>query len=218
MKKILTVLAFLLTMTVCGSAFTSCCCCINSDEVLFEYVSNGDGTCSVKAKSDFLLIGDVVIPSVSPDGDIVTGIDEYGFSCCDYMTGVTIPDTVAVIDAYAFEGCSGLERVNIPNSVTEIRAYAFRNCTSLTSAFMPYNVERIAESTFEGCESLETVSIRTSVKYIGEYAFEGCTSLERVLYEGNEYEWGQISIGWNNEPLYKATVYYGEYAEYNPVY
>ena len=219
MKKVISILACLVVLSVCISALPSCCCCIDSDDVLFEFTSNGDGTCNVEAKdgTEFLLMGDVVIPSRSPDGDTVTSIGRYGFSNCDNMTCVTIPDTVTIIDAHAFEGCDSLERVNIPNNVTEVGTYAFALCKSLIMAVVPYGVEKISEHMFLGCASLESVSIRTSVKYIGDYAFDGCTSLEKVLYEGNEHEWGQIFVGSDNEPLYKATLRYGEYAEYNPV-
>ena len=216
MKRVLTVLACFLTMAVCISALPSCCCCVDADDVLFEFLSNGDGTCSVQATSGFLLVGNVVIPSVSPDGETVTSIADYGFAQCGLLTSVTIPDTVTVIGEYAFSCCDKLEMVNIPNSVSTIDPFAFTDCSSLTMAILPYGMDRIAVSLFEGCTSLERVSIRTSVKYIDDYAFAGCTNLDVVLYEGNEQEWGQISIGLNNEPLYKANIHYNEYGEYNP--
>ena len=92
-----------------------------------EFTSNGNGTCYV---SD---IGsctdkDVVIPSVSPDGDKVTGIGNHAFEKCGAITSVTIQNGVKSIGHYAFYKCSSLASITIPNSVTSIGEYAFSSC------------------------------------------------------------------------------------------
>ena len=88
-----------------------------------EYTSNGDGTCYVSG------IGtctdtDIVIPTVSPDGETVIGIGNSAFYDCSSLTSVTIPDGVTYIGRSAFYFCTSLESIIIPDSVTNIGRYA----------------------------------------------------------------------------------------------
>lgn len=76
-----------------------------------EFTSNGDGTCYVSG------IGtctdtDVIVPSVSPEGDTVTSIGSHAFSSCASLTSITIPDSVTSIGSWAFEGCNSLASIN----------------------------------------------------------------------------------------------------------
>ena len=94
-----------------------------------EFVSNGDGTCTVSG------IGtctdtDIKIPPVH-NGEKVTGIDNGAFSHCAGLTSIVIPDSVTGIGKFAFSHCTGLTSISIPNSVTSIGKFVFRGCTSL---------------------------------------------------------------------------------------
>ena len=57
-----------------------------------------------------------------------TGIAELAFWCCDYMTKITIPNSVMHIGGRAFEGCSSLTSVTIPDGVTRIMGGTFWYC------------------------------------------------------------------------------------------
>ena len=122
-----------------------------------EYISNGDGTCYVSG------IGtctdtDLVIPSVSPDGDRVTGIGYSAFSGCRSLTSVNLPDSITSIGGYAFNGCISLTSINIPNSVTSIDYLAFY-CSSLTSIDIPNSVTSIGEGAFSRCTALTSITV-----------------------------------------------------------
>ena len=129
-----------------------------------EYIGNGDGTCYVNG------IGtctdtDIVIPSTSPDGDIVTSIGEFAFSECSDITSVVIG-----------------------NSVTSICFRAFSYCSNLTSAVIGDSVTSIDESAFSECPSLTYITIGDGVTSIGDYAFMGCSSLTSFTVDAdNEY-------------------------------
>lgn len=81
------------------------------------FQSNGNGTCflySPGACLDSL----IVIPSVSPDGETVTGIGESAFldSLCEK---IVIPESVVVICSKAIYNCAGLTEIVYLGSVSE---------------------------------------------------------------------------------------------------
>ena len=147
--------------------------------------------------------------SSSDDGKILYNKDKTKLIAYPSATGgVEIPDSVTSIDNCAFDGCSSLTSVTIPDSVTSIGGGAFSGCSSLTSVTIPDSVTTIGRSAFSGCSSLESVVIPDSVTSIGEWAFDGCSSLTTVNYKGTQEQWGQISIGYDNEELTSATINY----------
>ena len=83
-----------------------------------EFVSNGDGTCTVSG------IGtctdtDIKIPSVY-NGEKVTSIGRFAFSHRTFLTRVVIPNSVTIIGKSAFVGCTSLNSLTVLNSVTSI--------------------------------------------------------------------------------------------------
>ncbi len=136
----------------------------------------------------------------------------YGAFCnCEYLTSITIPDSVASIGMYAFYKCSSLTSVAIPNGVTSISEYAFYGCSKLTSITIPDSVASIGMNAFYNCSSLISVTIPNGVTSISEYAFYGCSSLNEVYYCGTSDEWDMIEISFYNEKLTDATRSYHKY-------
>lgn len=72
------------------------------------------------------------------EGHKVIGIDDYAFYGCDWVTSITIPNSVTSIGARAFYECSGLTSINIPDRVTSIGSEAFMDCSGLTSVNLIY--------------------------------------------------------------------------------
>lgn len=54
---------------------------------------------------------------------------ECAFSYCEYLTSITIPDSVTDIERETFSYCSRLTSVIIPNSVKYIGRFAFKGCS-----------------------------------------------------------------------------------------
>ena len=75
--------------------------------------------------------GDAEIPSVTPEGQTVTGIGNDCFYNCTALTSVKIPNTIKRIGNTAFEYCKRLKEITIPSSVEEMGSNAICNCDSL---------------------------------------------------------------------------------------
>lgn len=93
----------------------------------------------------------------------ITSFDEL-----QYFTGLSY------IGYQAFYGCQYLSSVTMPNSVTSIGDEAFFRCSSLTSIEIPNTVTYIGNSTFANCSGLTSVNIPNSVTTIGYSTFSGC--------------------------------------------
>lgn len=138
--------------------------------------------------------------------DSVTNIGNYAFTLCMSLTDITIPDGVTSIGEGTFTSCMSLTDIIIPDSVTNIGNWAFSN-TGLTTVTIPDNVTSIGVRAFAD-NLLTSVTIGDSVTSIGDDAFYSCPNLTDVYYKGTEEEWNNIVIGLNNEPLTNATIHY----------
>lgn len=102
------------------------------------------------------------------NGYRVTIIAAYAFMSCDFLTTISIPDSVTAIREYAFKNCTSLTSVTIPNGVTTLKAATFADCTSLTSVTIPDSVSWISYNTFQNCPNL-TLRVKQN-SYAHEYA------------------------------------------------
>ena len=154
------------------------------------YVSHGDGTCSVKASSGF---GEkqedvhLVIPEVSPQGDTVTAVAEYGFIWKTGIQTVILPGSVERIGQWAFAGCSALESVTLPTGLAGIETAAFLECTALTEIILPEGLTTLGDSVFSTCTALQRVSLPGTLAVIPKWAFYNCAALKELTFsEGNQ--------------------------------
>jgi hypothetical protein len=196
-----------------------------------EFVSNDDGTCYVAGIGE-CADTDIVIPTISPAGDSVTGIADSAFYECTSLTSVLIPSSVTSVGMYAFEYCTSLTTITIPDSVTSLGYGAFYECSSLVNVIIGSGITYIDAETFYGCRSLESIVFSDAVTSIGYRAFAYCDSLtnltfginitnidggafadcyrlESIYYAGSEDDWyNNVSIWDDNEPLLYATMHY----------
>ena len=137
MKKTLFTLALLLTAMTAWAD--------NND---WHFSINADGTATVicyehpgkvwingmeveTLVTDNCYRGDAEIPSVTPEGQTVTGIGDNCFYNCTALTSVKIPNTIKRIGNTAFEYCKKLKEITIPSSVEEMGSNAICNCDSI---------------------------------------------------------------------------------------
>lgn len=110
----------------------------------------------------------------------VTNIGTGAFANCAKLKSLTIPTNVHTIGAAAFSSCYNLSAVSIPNSVQILGYFAFSGCISLVSATIGNSITNLEDSVFDGCSSLTSITIPDSVARFGTSAFSGCSSLTSV--------------------------------------
>lgn len=169
----------------------------------YNVVSAADKTAEVSKNGTTPSV--VTIPAVVSDGTTeytVVRVGNGAFLWNDYITQITlpetilsleenafnmsalkeieIPDNVTAIGKQAFNCCSSLERVKLPANLVTIGSTAFNSCKKLTSVEIPGKVTEIGEKAFIDCSGLTSVTLPASLTTIGAAAFSGCTSLESL--------------------------------------
>lgn len=188
----------------------------SSEGLLFT--SNGDGTCSLDGigtcKDTF-----IIIPTMSPDGDIVVEIADNAFKNCNKIKGVEIASTIKKIGTYAFYG-STIRSITIPSTIKEIGNYAFAGCKYLeeievesgnanysSSSGVLYNKDGSKLITYPAGKTDNFVVISRDVTEIANMAFYKCTSIKKVTYHGTSASWKYVEIGAGNDVIEEAVVY-----------
>lgn len=151
----------------------------------------------------------------------VTAIATEAFENCDFITDITIPDSVVSIGNLAFYGTgyyrkSGnwerealyigkhLIKVNesktgslvIRDGTTVIADCALYGCTSLTRVTIPKGVTSLGRYSFYKCDKIVNVVIPDSVKSIGSYAFQNCSALLGIEFPDGVTSFGD-GVLWN---------------------
>ena len=101
-----------------------------------DFTGKADGTCRVNKVGE-CVDTEIIIPSVSPSGEVVTEIGAGAFADCSDITSVMIPDSVTNIGYYAFGNCKQLNRIVLPKNLTGIDDEAFTDCYELTDVYYP---------------------------------------------------------------------------------
>lgn len=201
-------------------------------ELTYTVISEEEKTCMTKEGTKTYsytfpgnkVTGDVVIPSIASDGSneyTVTKIGRYGFSKCNRLTSVTIPNSVTSIGEDAFIDCYDVKKCAYPNTLEishlwyEIKRIPYPaeesvledgfiyNKDKTKLYFVPLNlsgnfeipntVKSIEYAAFYSCETLKSVIIPNSVISIGSYAFDSCAGLTSVTIPNSV-----TSIGYNS--------------------
>lgn len=154
------------------------------------FTSNGDGTCSVSGLGTYRS-NEVEIPTLSPSGDIVTGIGKFSFYNCTSIVRVTLPSTLRTIGEYAFLGCSSLTEITVSTSNT-----AFKSIDGIL-----YSRDGSRLICCPAMRGKTTCTLTTDVTVIECGAFFGVQNLKTVYYTGSAVKWTEINIYAKNELL-----------------
>lgn len=182
------------------------------------FLSNDDGTCLLDGigtcKDTF-----IIVPTMSPEGDIVVGVSDNAFKNCNKIKGIEFSSTIKSIGSYAFYG-STIRNVTIPSNIKEIGNYAFAGCKYLeeieveegnanysSSSGVLYNKDGSRLITYPAGKSDNFVVISRNVVEIANMAFYKCTSIKKVTYHGTSASWRAVEIGAGNDVIEEAVVY-----------
>ena len=172
---------------------TTCKHCGKKASNDLEYLSNGDGTCSVVG------IGGctdkhIIIPKTH-DGMKVVSINEGAFYGNTDITGIVVSDSVTSINRDAFYECTDLALIILSNNLEEIETSAFYGCSSLAELYLPSSLTSLGgfygfRGAFDSCTKLRKVTFeedntKEPTTHIGIKAFANCTSLSEVYIGRN---------------------------------
>ena len=168
---------------------------------------------------------------IIPDG--IKQIAGGAFEDCQFVSSITIPNSVTNIGKHAFLNCDKLEKVvwNAKNCIikdgipfhifrvvsmnSKIREFIFGEevesipsnlcyqLSNLTTITIPNSVKGIGEKVFAFCSGLTSITIGKNVTNIGESAFYGCTGLTAVNID-DLAAWIEISF----KNIYSNPLYY----------
>lgn len=126
------------------------------------------------AFDDRLLTGPLVLPE---------GLDSIGKEAFrkNYITEVTIPESVRAIGQSAFYDNQFLKSVTLNNRMETINRSLFNYCKKLAVVRGGRNVKIVDQSAFSGCDSLRIISDITPVT-INSSAFYNCRKLESLNF------------------------------------
>ncbi len=153
--------------------------------------------------------GELNIPSTLHNGLPVTVISDGAFDNCEYVTSISIPDSVyavhagientkilensddgfVIVDGWLF-GIKGAcpDGLMIPDGVKGITARAFSECEKIVTVTFSDSVKYINHGAFDGCSSLKEVTLSNNLLHIDSYAFRNCRSLTSITIPGNVKE------------------------------
>lgn len=156
------------------------------------------------AFDDRLLTGPLVLPE---------GLDSIGKEAFqkNYITEVTIPESVRAIGQSAFYDNQYLKSATLNNSMETINQSLFNYCKKLTVVHGGKNVKIVDQNAFYYCDSLRSISDITPVT-INSSAFYNCRKLESLNFSRIKsigYESFYCCFGLKEADLTTLTSIYG---------
>ena len=162
------------------------------------YRSNGDGTCAV-AGIGSCTSAVVVIPPCSPAGDIVTEILPHAFSG-SIVGAIELPTTVTTLSAASFENCPRLTYLCVASGNTAFLAYdgALYSADGKNLLYCP------------AANTATELLLHPALIRVAAGAFADCEGLSSVVFTGSVSAWQSVIVGDENEPLYAASLSFGQ--------
>lgn len=171
---------------------------VNAGIEELELKSGSDTTFGINAFSQYLLVGDRLVPEekiskLTVNGNLsldrifteyakqvrlslselhVTGerIASNSYKGCINLVDLTIDPTIIAIGESAFEDCSLITTVALNEGLKEIAINTFKNCVKLQNITLPDSVTTIRNGAFDGCIKVANLDL-SNITLIGAYAF-----------------------------------------------
>ena len=214
MKKALSLLSFLLTITLCALCFSACMNGIRefrSGDYRYT-VENDEVTITQYTGND----AEVTVPG-SIKGMPVVAIGTSAFHHCDNMRSVTIPDSVVRIGGLAFSKCYALEHVTLGRGIREIDFSPFSFCEKMIynkykNGYYVGNEENPYLALVSmASKDAETVTIHPNTVVVCGSAMENCSFLRELVFPDAVVSIGYFTLSYCSS---LETVYIPENVEY----
>lgn len=182
----------------------------------FVFESNGDGTCNLKG------IGlckdtDIVIPEKSPEGDVITKIDEYAFYDVENISSIIFAGRKIEIADNAFQSCE-FEKLVISGCELDIGESAFSYCDDISSIYIGNSTVNIDEYAFYDAGKSTGIMIHNVNGFMDDSAFQACGAV-KLSVQGSSLELGEEVFAYSDDfetvEFVDSTVDIGSYAFYD---
>lgn len=160
-----------------------------------KYTSYGNGTCGVSGIGNYPDVY-VIIPEKSPEGDVVTAIEDKAFLDNSVIKAVHIPSTVMSVGKMAFANCSSLIYISVDS---ENKMFTDENG-------ILYSKDKTKLYAFPSANQASEISISAKLAEIADMAFLSTPSLKQIKYAGTLEDWSRIKVGEKNYGLYSASI------------
>ena len=159
-------------------AFYGCDALVYNEEAELKYLGNDANKTVLLVASKSLNVTECAVSATTKV------IADAAFNNCEYLTKITLSDSVKVINGTSFVGCS------------ELKYNKSENGLYLGTEVNPYMVLIEVD-----ISSVEDFKLNKDTKIIAETAFAKCTALEDIGFEGTEAEWNAIikPADWNGD-------------------
>jgi len=136
-----------------------------------EFISNGDGTYSVRYKGANIDVANVSTDSSYKIENVWNIPDNFGSApVTKVIKGDALPTNTKVI---------------LGGNISEIASDAFQADVNLVEIVFDDKLTTIPENAFKDCTGLKTITIPETVTWIGSAAFNNCASVEIINYSAN---------------------------------
>lgn len=182
----------------------------------FVFESNGDGTCDLK-EIGLCKDADIVIPEKSPEGDVVTKIDEYAFYDAEDISSIIFAGRNMEIDDNAFQSCE-VEKLVISGCELNIGESAFSYCDDISSIYISNSTVNIDEYAFYDAGKNAEITIRNVSGVLDDNSFQSCGAI-KLSIQGCSLELGEDAFAYSDDfetlEFTDSTVDIGSYAFYD---
>ena len=153
---------------------------VNANTDMLEFREDYDN-CSVSLKYEYIdYTGEIRVPAVSPEGNIVQSVGSLGFDNSK-ASAVHLPDTIVKIGDRAFASCPNLTSITIPENVKEIGKNILADSPNVKTVYF----DAIACSWYKPAwgegSAIEHLVVGDNVEYIPGGLFKQYTSLKSVV-------------------------------------